>query len=126
MDNLVIEATKYTPKIDFNGERGVLEIRGKSYPENSFEFYKPIMEWIEKYFQNPKKRTIINIELVYFNSSSSKFLFDLFDKLEEEKNRGHEILINWIFDEDNDVAEEAGMDFQEDFGNLNINLITKD
>ena len=126
MDNLVIEATRYTPKIDFNGEKGVLEIRGKSYPENSFEFYKPIMEWIEKYFQNPQKRTIVNIELVYFNSSSSKFLFDLFDKLEEEKSRGHEILINWIFDEDNDVAEEAGMDFQEDFESLNINLITKD
>ena len=126
MQNLFIEATKYTPEINFDPEKGILEIKGKSYPENTFDFYAPVMEWLKEYFKNPKEPTIINIELIYFNSSSSKWLFDFFDFLEEQVNKGHKIIINWIYDVDNDVAEEAGEDFKEEFENLEINLTSKE
>ena len=126
MEGLHIESTKYTPEIDLNAEKGILEINGKSYPENTFEFYAPIMDWLEQYFKNPKEPTIVNMEIIYFNSSSSKWFFDFFDFLEEEAEKGHKIVVNWIYDEDNDVAEEAGEDFKEDFESIEINLVTKE
>jgi hypothetical protein len=122
MENLNIEATKYTPKIVLNADEGLIEIRGKSYPENTFEFYEPMMKWVEEYFECcAKDETIVNMEIIYFNSSSSKLFFDFFDLLDENKDK-HKIIINWIYDEENESAEEAGEDFIEDFEDLDIRL----
>jgi len=125
MELVQIEATKHTPKIVLDPESGVVEIRGKSYPENTFEFYRPLMEWLEEYFdQNAKDVTTFNIEITYFNSSTSKLLFDLFDLLDAQKEK-HKIIINWIYDAENEHAQEAGEDFIEDFEDLDIKLIEK-
>jgi len=125
MENLHIEATKYTPEINLDAEKGLIQIKGKSYPENTFEFYAPVIEWIREYFKNPKEPTIVEMEIIYFNSSSSKLFFDLFDILEEQA-QDHEIIVKWIYDEENENAEEAGEDFQEDFEDLNIQLVKKE
>lgn len=124
MENLHIEETKYTPKIEMNVD-GTISMIGKSYPENTFEFYAPMMEWIKEYFENdPAEVTTLNIEITYFNSSSSKLFFDFFDLIEEQ-NDEYTIVINWIYDTENESALEAGEDFQEDFEELTINLISK-
>ena len=126
MENLVIEETKYTPKINLDAQKGVIELTGKSYPENTFEFYKPMMDWVEAYFEgNDLPKTIINFEIIYFNSSSSKLFFDFFDLIEEMTNKGKYIEIYWEYDADNDSALEAGEDFKEDFENLNFKLVEK-
>jgi len=123
MENLHIKATKYTPEIDLD-INGTISLVGKSYPENTFEFYAPMMEWVKNYFTSGVADiTTINIEIIYFNSSSSKLFFDLFDLLED--NEDHKIVINWIYDEDNESALEAGEDFVEDFVKLEINLVEK-
>ena len=125
MENLKIEATKYTPEISLNAEKGLISIVGKSYPENTFEFYEPVMKWIPSYFEtSPKDKTIIDFEIIYFNSSSSKLFFDFFDLI-EEANEKCIIEINWIYDEENESALEAGEDFKEDFESLNFNLVKK-
>lgn len=125
MDNLKLEATKYTPAILLD-TNGTITLIGKSYPENTFEFYTPMMEWIETYFtESAAEITVVNMEIIYFNSSSSKLFFDFFDLL-EENSKDHKIKINWIYDEENESAEEAGEDFIEDFENLDIKLVVKD
>ncbi len=123
---MIIEETKYTPSIKLDASKGILELIGKSYPENTFEFYKPMMDWVEKYFKgNEQSKTVVNMEIIYFNSSSSKLFFDFFDLLEEAHNNGKNIEINWIYDEENESAMEAGEDFKEDFESLMFNLIVK-
>lgn len=125
MEKLTIEETKYTPKIDMDAQSGIISLVGKSYPENTFEFYEPVMKWLEDYFAaEPKDKTVLNLEIIYFNSSSSKLFFDLFDLLEENKDNC-DIEINWIYDEENESAGEAGEDFIEDFETLKINLVQK-
>ena len=124
MENLKLDATKYTPEIILD-TKGTISLVGKSYPENTFEFYAPMMKWLEEYFEeSPADTTVVNMEIIYFNSSSSKLFFDFFDLLEE--NAGdYKIEINWIYDEENESAEEAGEDFIEDFEDLNIKLVVK-
>lgn len=121
----MIEESKYTPKIELDSGSGVISIVGKSYPENTFEFYEPVMSWVKGYFSGfARERTMVNLEIIYFNSSSSKLFFDFFDLL-EEASKTHKIEINWVYDEENESAEEAGEDFQEDFESLDIHLIAK-
>ena len=125
MQNLTIKATKYTPEISLDADSGIISMVGKSYPENTFDFYKPVMEWIESYFSNnAKEKSVINMEIIYFNSSSSKLFFDFFDLIEEASEE-HSVEINWIYDEENESALEAGEDFKEDFEALTFNLVAK-
>ena len=124
MENLNIEKTQYTPDINLDVS-GKISIAGKSYPKNTFEFYAPMMDWIKEYFEtSAAELTTVNIEITYFNSSSSKLLFDFFDILNENID-DHSIKVNWIFGEENESAEEAGEDFIEDFEDLNIELVSK-
>ncbi|MEA3383135.1 MAG: DUF1987 domain-containing protein [Campylobacterota bacterium] len=124
MENLIIEETKYTPAINLD-TNGTISLVGKSYPENTFEFYEPMMAWLAEYFEtSAADTTAINMEITYFNSSSSKLFFDFFDLI-EENNDDNDIKINWIYDEENESAEEAGEDFIEDFEDLDIKLVTK-
>jgi len=123
--NVYIEATKYTPEINLDYEEGRISIKGKSYPENTFEFYHPVISWIEEYLSAPQPSTTVNMEIIYFNSSSSKLFFDMFD-LFEEYLEATDITVNWLYDEENESAMEAGEEFIEDFESLKIVLVPID
>jgi hypothetical protein len=126
MENLHIEATKYTPAITLDAQKGFLSFSGKSYPENTFDFYQPTLEWVTAYFaQENLEKTVLEMDIIYFNSSSSKLFFDLFDIFEEAHESGKEIIVRWLYDVENENALEAGEDFKEDFESLDFSLIEK-
>jgi len=126
MDNLIIEATKYTPEIKFDAENNQLELTGETYPENTAEFYAPVFSWLDEYLEQIEDNMVtVNLEINYFNSSSSKVLMDMFDKFEETVNEGKKITLNWIYDKDNESALEYGEEFQEDLETLKLNLMEK-
>jgi hypothetical protein len=112
METITIEGTPKTPTINFDMEKGLLEIKGRSIPENSIEFYKPLVDWLEKYSSKPKAQTNVNIQLEYFNTSSSKCILDVFKKLEAIHKSGSEIVINWYYETDDEDMLEAGEDYQ--------------
>jgi hypothetical protein len=104
--------TSMTPYVDFDPERGVFDMRGKSIPEDAVTFYKPIMEWLDNYGETPQGSTEVNISLEYFNTNSSKFILDLFFKLVNFHKSGKtSVTINWIVNEDDDDMVEAGEDY---------------
>jgi len=55
MEKLQIEGTAKTPTVNFDPS-GKLELKGRSIPENSIEFYKPLMEWLDEYEKNPQEK----------------------------------------------------------------------
>ena len=113
METLLIEGSAKTPTIKFDAEQGIIEIKGRSIPENSIEFYKPLIDWLEKYSSKPKTDTIVNIQLEYFNTSSSKCILDVFKKLESINKGGQsQVVINWHYEEDDEDMLEAGEDYQ--------------
>ncbi len=113
MDNLLIQPSNKTPQISFDSANGVLEISGRSIPENSVDFYRPVLQWLESYQTSPKPETKFIFKLEYFNTSSSKCLLDIFRKLEKLSEAGHPTIIEWYFDEDDEDMQESGEDFQE-------------
>jgi len=122
-----IKATKQTPAINFDFENHILEIVGESYPENITAFSVPLFSQLEQYLAKLQAQTFtVNIELIYFNSSSSKMLLDFFDLLETEAaERNGKIIVNWIYDVDNDSVKEYGEEFQEDLRAIVFNVVEK-
>lgn len=124
MENLFIEATRSTPHIHFDGTSLVLEIKGESYPENSAKFYGPVFDWIKAVLEAGELPIVLNLELVYFNSSTSKILFNLFDTLDKAAEHGREVTINWRYAEENEMAQECGEEFQNEVASAHFNLVS--
>lgn len=113
MNNLIIDDTIKTPTISFDYEGGKLEIKGKSIPENSLEFYRPVYEWLDNYNQSPKPVTDVMIRLEYFNTSSSKCLLDILRRMETLQLSGKsKVTVNWFYETDDEDMMEAGEDYQ--------------
>ncbi len=112
METIIREETLKTPYVKFDGEKGLVEIKGRSIPENSIEFYKPLIDWLDKFADQPADRTSVNVKLEYFNTSSSKCILDIFRKLELMHKKGDEVEINWYYEEDDEDMFEAGEDYQ--------------
>jgi hypothetical protein len=112
MADLNLEGSPKTPTIEFNLDSGYLLIKGRSIPENSIEFYKPLIEALEEYKNNCQSSTKVDIQLEYFNTSSSKCILDVFKKLEAINSGNSEVVINWYYEEDDEDMLEAGEDYQ--------------
>lgn len=112
MEPIIVEGTPKTPSVKLDSNEGVVEIRGRSIPENSVDFYKPIIDWLEQYSGNPANKTNVNIHLEYFNTSSSKCILDVFKKLEAIYKAKNEVVVNWFYEEDDEDMLEAGEDYE--------------
>jgi hypothetical protein len=111
METIKIQGTEDTPKVILDKEKEILEISGRSLPEDVASFYEPVLTWLDEYAQDPNSKTIFNFKLVYFNTASSKLLLDILMKLEEIHEAGHDVLIRWHFPEDDEDMEEAGEEY---------------
>ena len=80
---LRIPDTPTSPEIILDKEQNRLEFYGKSLPEDSNEFYSPIISWLKEYVVSPNRETVVLFKLDYFNSSTSKKLLDIFYVLNE-------------------------------------------
>ncbi|MGI6340112.1 MAG: DUF1987 domain-containing protein [Bacteroidales bacterium] len=112
MKPIIIEGTPKTPTIKFDVSEGIFEIKGRSIPENSVEFYKPLIDWLDDYKETPLDKTVVNIRLEYFNTSSSKCILDVFKKLEAIHKAKNDVVVNWFYEEDDEDMLEAGEDYE--------------
>jgi hypothetical protein len=113
MEIFNIENTPKTPFIKFNPKEGKLEIKGRSIPENTVGFYKPLMDIIDQYASNPTSPTQVDFQMEYFNTASSKCIFDMLKRLETmNKQGGIPVNVNWYYEDGDDDMRESGEDFQ--------------
>src|SRR5690606_7248302 len=109
MDILNLEGTEDTPKIMLDKGNGIFEISGRSLPEDSAEFYQPVLDWIDEYSKEANASTEFMFKLEYFNTASSKLILDVLSALEDIDG----VKIIWYFHEDDEDMEEAGEEFSE-------------
>jgi hypothetical protein len=112
IETIIREGSTKTPIVCLDGEKGLIEIKGRSIPENSVEFYKPLIDWLDRYGSRPMDHTNVNIQLEYFNTSSSKCILDMLKKLELLYKKGNKVQVNWYYEEDDEDMFEAGEDYQ--------------
>ncbi len=112
MEILKIVGTAKTPTIELNPS-GVLVLEGRSIPEDSIEFYKPVVDWLTEYSKSPSDVTELQVRLEYFNTSSSKCILDIFKRLDAVMQGGGKVVVKWFYGEDDEDMREAGEDYQE-------------
>ena len=108
MKELIIPKSANTPGITFNPETGIMKIEGRSIPENPGDFFDPIIEWLEEYFNKATEVTRFDLNLEYVNSGSSKYLLGIFRILKKKHDEGKNCSINWYYEEDDEAIFSLG------------------
>jgi hypothetical protein len=107
-----IPATRKTPAVIFDPNVGLLDIRGRSTPEDALMFYTPLFDSLAIYATNFRPTTTVNIYVEYLLTSSAKCVFEVFKMLDVINKRGSAVTINWYYEEEDDDMLETGKDFQ--------------
>ena len=114
MNDLNLPGTQSTPSIQADAASGVLRMGGDSYPENSFELFGPVLEWVETYLRDRAEPLRLELDLLYLNTSSIKAVMEIFDLLEAAHVQGRAVKVEWFYDMRNERVGELAEEFKED------------
>lgn len=115
---VLAEKTERSPRITYHANR--LEILGRSYMNNSVDFYKDVIEKIDSLVS---KSIDVRIALDYFNTSSSKCLLELFKMLEGKTLYGTKVNIRWEYLSKYYDMLEAGEDYRDILEGVNFEIV---
>ncbi len=117
MEVLEIEATNYSPHVRFDAESGQLLIEGVSRPENTVDFYRPLLEWLDVYIEQQlaleaaqRKATHLRLNMDYFNSISVKYLMGIILKCKRLYHEGKGLSVEWVYATGDSEAKDWGQD----------------
>jgi len=122
MDQLHIEKGEFTPLISFDSESRQLEIVGISRPENVGEFYEPVLNWFEElekeieygvFSIDEDKPFVLKMHLTYFNSATSKVLWQMLEIFNRLIAKGLKIKVEFYYDEGDEQMLEDGQELSE-------------
>ena len=98
-------------------------MEGECRPENVLTYFTPILNWLNKFktWANNQNEPItkaleFDFKLEYYNSSSAKFLFNIFEKLKFLQAQGFNVKMNWYYDELDEDLLENGKEFEKILG----------
>lgn len=122
MERSFIQATEFTPMVNFDPAKGLMEMKGNSTPSDSQMFYSSVISQLEEYVANDTRGIIANMAFRYFNTSSSKCLYSMFKKLTVMQKDGRTVTVSWYYWQNDDEMYGVGKDFAE-LMNLKFNFI---
>lgn len=123
MNELIINSTEDSPEVEFDITKNNFTISGESRPENAGTFYKPIINAIikldlslhNKIDRGDTSNFIFVFKYTYFNSTSAKYIADIFKNIKILVEKGHHIEIQWHYDKRDEDMLNSGTEFSEMF-----------
>lgn len=116
MEKLIIAPTLNSPGVTLDPEKGRFEFTGESRPEDVRDFYMPVLEWLESFGKELSgsggkgKELEFHFNFEYFNSTSAKYILDIFKILNEIDTKGKPVQVKWHYEEDDEDMLEVGME----------------
>lgn len=101
-------ATNTTPAVRYE-EDGKLIIKGRSISDNDASFYQPLIDWA---CMLKTDTLVVDIDLEYINSGSSKKLFYLLKVLDGSSSIS-KLIVNWYYEEGDEENLVKGQVFNE-------------
>jgi hypothetical protein len=108
MENLIIQPTSNTPQVHFDARTGKLLLKGRSIPEDPGEFYERILRWLDNYFSSTEQETVLEFQVEYANSGSTKYILEVLKNLQGHSSQGKKIRVIWCYEEDDESIQELG------------------
>ena len=113
METLRYKSTSQYPEIILDKGSGTFEFSGNSLPEDAKAFYEPILQWWDLYMLDPNPETVVRFKMVYYNTPSSKLIFQVFKKIEKLASLGQKVKVIWKYNDEDIDIKEAGFDLSE-------------
>ena len=113
MEKLHIKETYQTPTINFDPDKGIFEIKGRSIDYNIMNFFQPLLDYINRYSKAPHQKTVMKMMFTYYNTGTSICILDIFNKLDDLYKKGLDVKIQWYYDKGDDSYKEDGEDFRD-------------
>jgi hypothetical protein len=121
--HVIQEELKNCPGIVYYPETNKLELVGRSIPENPELIFRRLEEWIVSHFEK-NNALLVNIQLEYINSGSSKYLYEVLKRLTSYSRGGKNVKIKWLYEEDDEAMLELGEHYRDTAGiPLEIDMI---
>lgn len=105
---LILEQTQDTPEVVLDKQGNKFSFSGNSIPEDVRKYYQPVIDWVDAYVKDPNEETVVNFKMSYFNTASTKSIFDVIATFKELAKNKKMLIINWYFPEEDDDMLEAG------------------
>jgi hypothetical protein len=107
-----IALTDDTPEVVFDAQHSIFRMKGRSLPENAYNFYRPLLEWAKEFCAQQSQPAVFEFELDYFNSSSGRFIFELLTIMEAAPKGKSLFTIRWKAEADDELMIEKGEELQ--------------
>ncbi|MCQ2249537.1 MAG: DUF1987 domain-containing protein [Bacteroidales bacterium] len=111
MEKLFIEETEDTPEVTLDPQEGVFKISKISVPENALDFYRPILDWIKEYAEDPNAQTVFDFDLEYVNTASSKQVIQVILLLQKVAEKG-DVKVNWYYESIDEDMKALGLRYK--------------
>ena len=112
MDALIIEQANNTIGIELDKEKKKFVFQGRSLPENTVKFFEPVMRWLEEYKKDPAYETFVDMNFIYFNTSSAKIILEVLHAFDDIRKAGNEVKVTWHYMEEDYDIKEAGEEYE--------------
>ena len=112
MQPLLIAVGDSTPEVIMDRIQNKFSITGISLPENVFDFYDPIIDWIKIYCNDPNPGTELHVNMSYFNTASSKIILEIIALFDSLSQKGKKVEIVWYYLEMDDDMRSTGKEFE--------------
>ena len=120
---LELPLTESTPYVLIDEAAEYIRFKGECYSENTIEFFKKTTDWLTTFLTTDFGLLVFDCELVYFNSSSSKLLYNMLKAMDKRASHGKKITVNWYVESGNDIILEYGEDFKDELKSLEFNIM---
>ncbi len=108
MEKLIEIGSDYMPYVEFC-PNGRLKMEGKIIPEDAEKTFAPWIDYIKNLFS---EEVSFDINLMYFNTASSKKLMELLRHLDANNNI-KKARVNWHYEEGDEDSLEVAEIFEE-------------
>ena len=117
VERISIQGTRSSPEVECDPATKTLRLAGESYPENTFDFYKPLVVWLEDVLaenEGGSDPVTLDVALAYLNTGSIKSLMDMLDRMDEAHEAGTAVSVVWRCDAENERVVELAEELLED------------
>ena len=110
METIKLAGSFQAPTVTLDAKAGIFELKGICFLTNAYEFFFPILAWLDEYEKHPNPVSVFVFDFTYVNTASQKMLFEILKKLNRMKEDGKNISIEWFFEENDDDLKSLGDD----------------
>jgi hypothetical protein len=122
---MIITETKDSPYFLLDKKIGLILLKGNSSLLLTKDFYEPLIVVLKMYVDTKPVYTKMIVDLDRFNTSSSKYILEIFKILRQLIKLNLKVEVDWYYTDVDDYMSEAGGDYSEIVKDLPFNLIMK-